>query len=186
MAEQRGRTKGARPPVRRHVSAGGVIFRVQEGLPEVALIGTRHGSVWGLPKGTVEPGEDPELTARREVREETGLDGVVVARLGDVQYWFYEKEARARVHKTVHFYLLEYAGGRPGDHDQEEVEEVRWVLLPEAYARLSHDNERQILQRAWSLLHERVPGTPAPPAEEEDAGPGGATEGPGGAADRPR
>ena len=185
MPEPRGKTKGARPPARRHVSAGGVIFRVQEGLPEVALIGTRQGSVWGLPKGTVEPGEDPTLTARREVREETGLDGVVVAHLGDVQYWFYEREARARVHKTVHFYLLEFAGGRPGDHDQ-EVEEVRWVLLPEAYARLSHDNERHILRRAWGLLRERVPGTPTPPAEEQDAGPGSGAEGPGGAPERSR
>ncbi|MBI3080175.1 MAG: NUDIX hydrolase [candidate division NC10 bacterium] len=173
----RGKTRGVRAPVRRHVSAGGVIFRVQEGLPEVALIGTRQGSVWGLPKGTVEPGEDPELTARREVREETGLDGAVVASLGSVQYWFYERGARARVHKTVHFYLMECAGGRPGDHDQ-EVEEVRWVLLPEAHARLSHDNERQILRRAW--------GTQAPPAEGEDAGPGGAPEDAGAAADPPR
>lgn len=185
MAEPRGKMRGARAPVRRHVSAGGVIFRVQEGLPEVALIGTRQGSIWGLPKGTVEPGEDPELTARREVREETGLDGAVLAPLGSVQYWFYEKEARARVHKTVHFYLLEFAGGRPGDHDQ-EVEEVRWVLLPEAHARLSHDNERQILRRAWGLLQERIPGTPTPPAEGEDAGPGGAAEGPGQAAEPSR
>ncbi|MGH7395611.1 MAG: NUDIX hydrolase [Candidatus Methylomirabilales bacterium] len=174
-----------RAPVRRHVSAGGVIFRVQEGLPEVALIGTRGGSVWGLPKGTVEPGEDPEVTARREVREETGLDGAVVAPLGSVQYWFYEKEIRARVHKTVYFYLLEYTGGRPADHDQ-EVEEVRWVLLPEAHARLSHENERHVLQRAWALLQMRIPGTPAPPAEEEDAGPGGAAEDSGAAADSPR
>lgn len=185
MGELRGKMRGVRAPVRRHVSAGGVIFRVQEGLPEVALIGTRLGSVWGLPKGTVEPGEDSELTARREVREETGLDGAVVASLGSVQYWFYERGARVRVHKTVHFYLMEYAGGRPGDHDQ-EVEEVRWVLLPEAHARLSHDNERQILRRAWGLLQGRIPGTPAPPAEGEDAGPGGAPEDAGAAADPPR
>jgi 8-oxo-dGTP pyrophosphatase MutT (NUDIX family) len=185
VGEPQGRTRGGRVPVRRHVSAGGVIFRVQDGLPEVALIGTRQGGVWGLPKGTVEPGEDPELTARREVREETGLDGAVVDSLGSVQYWFYEKEARARVHKTVHFFLLEYAEGRPGDHDQ-EVEEVRWVLLPEAQARLSHENERRILRRAWAILQRRIPGTPAPPAEEEDAGPGGAPEGPGPAASPPR
>jgi len=177
--------RGPRAPVRQHVSAGGVIFRVQEGLPEVALIGTRGGSIWGLPKGTVEAGEDPELTARREVREETGLDGAVVASLGSVQYWFYEKGARARVHKTVHFYLLEYAGGRPDDHDR-EVDEVRWVLLPEGHARLSHENERQILRRAWALLQGRIPGTPPPPAEEEDAGSGGAPHGSGSAAGAPR
>ena len=168
MARAREKMKGPRGPVRQHVSAGGVIFRVQEGLPEVALIGTRGGSIWGLPKGTVEAGEDTELTARREVREETGLDGGVVASLGSVQYWFYEKGARARVHKTVHFYLLEYAAGRPDDHDR-EVDEVRWVLLPEAHARLSHENERQILRRAWALLKGRIPGTPPPPAEDQDA-----------------
>ena len=97
------------------------------------------------------------------------------------------RPVEVRVLSTAPFLNIHksYAGGRPGDHDQ-EVEEVRWVLLPEAHARLSHDNERQILRRAWGLLQERIPGTPAPPAEGEDAGLGGAADDAGAAADPPR
>ena len=51
-------------------SAGGVIYRISErGESEVALISTRGGTRWQLPKGTCEPGETVEETALREVAE---------------------------------------------------------------------------------------------------------------------
>ncbi|MBZ4359444.1 NUDIX domain-containing protein, partial [Mycobacterium tuberculosis] len=56
-----------------------------------ALIGRtdRRGRLlWSLPKGHIEEGETAEQTAIREVAEETGIQGVVVAELGSIDYWF--------------------------------------------------------------------------------------------------
>jgi len=122
------------------VSSGGIIFRKVNETFEVALISrtTQRGEkVWCLPKGIVEKRESPEEAALREVKEETGLEGKVIKKLGDISYWYYSKEDGARIHKRVHFYLLEFIRGSTEEHDF-EVEEVRWFPVREAIDRLAY------------------------------------------------
>ena len=78
-----------------------------------ALIGhldRRGRMLWSLPKGHIEQGERPEETAVREIAEETGIRGDVLAALGNIDYWF--SSENLRVHKTVHHYLLRLVGGK--------------------------------------------------------------------------
>ena len=113
-------------------SAGGLVVADDgEHEPRAALIGRtdRRGRLlWSLPKGHIEEGETPEDTAVREVAEETGIIGEVVAPLGIIDFWFVA-EGR-RVHKTVHHFLLRAIGGALSDADI-EVTEVAWVPLSE-------------------------------------------------------
>jgi 8-oxo-dGTP pyrophosphatase MutT (NUDIX family) len=132
----------------RHVSAGGVLFRHAPDGPEVLLASrrTRRGQlVWGLPKGMVEEGESPEQAALREVVEETGHEGAIREPLGEVSYWFVWDGDR--IHKTVHFFLMEHDGEEPGERDQ-EMEEVRWFPLKEASSVAGFKSEKQIIRRA--------------------------------------
>jgi 8-oxo-dGTP pyrophosphatase MutT (NUDIX family) len=160
-------TRG-KTPVATQVSSGGVIYREQAGAVEVALIaytGRGGGRVWCLPKGGVEPNESLEQTARREVTEETGLSGEVEAKLGAIQYWYYGRQERVRYHKSVHFYLLRFSGGRLEDHDR-EAEEVRWFPIGAALEALTYENERAILTRASAAIQDRQAGGPAAEAAE--------------------
>ena len=138
---------------RDETSAGGVIFRPNEGGGfDVAVIKTHEGR-WQLPKGWVEDGEEHASTARREVREETGLDGDVVGPIESIDYWFvshYDPEP-ARIHKRVHFFLLRNTGGSTDDHD-DEVQEARWVDIGEALRLLSFDGERRVMAKAQLAL----------------------------------
>ena len=123
----------------REISSGGVVFREYNGTTEVALI--RVGPRWCLPKGQVEKGEELQETALREVREETGLDGEVVAKIGDITYWFTGKDKNnsdsVKIFKRVYFYLIHYLGGDMSRHDQ-EVEEVCWSPISEAVTLLKN------------------------------------------------
>jgi 8-oxo-dGTP pyrophosphatase MutT (NUDIX family) len=116
--------------------------------PEVLLASrrTRRGDlVWGLPKGLVEPGEDPQETALREVLEETGYRGEVRAPLGEVSYWFAWEGTRIR--KTVHFFLMDDSGRSPEERDR-EMEEVRWFPLDEAADVAGFSSEKDIIRKA--------------------------------------
>jgi 8-oxo-dGTP pyrophosphatase MutT (NUDIX family) len=128
----------------KETSYGGVVVRGDEVLV-ITPIGRRR--VTGLPKGGAKPGERPEETAAREVREETGVSVTVRKSLGDVNYWY--RRGGRRVYKTVHFYLCDYVSGSTADHDH-EVEEARWIPLAEAADRLSYPGERALIERVLS------------------------------------
>jgi 8-oxo-dGTP pyrophosphatase MutT (NUDIX family) len=139
---------------RRHTSSGGVIFKAKEDGVQVVLISHHNQKgklIWCLPKGSVEKGESLQETAIREVREETGVVGRILEKIGQIQYWFYSKEEETKIFKTVHFFLLEYLQGNETDHDG-EVDEARWVVLSEAHGMLTHESERQIMDKAATYL----------------------------------
>ncbi len=133
------------------ISAGGVVYRLHAGKPEFALTLRSGRPVWCLPKGLVEKGEALEATAAREVQEETGLTGKLEGDLGEIEYWYISKEAGARIHKKVRFFLFKYAGGSPDDHDW-EVEQVGWFSAEEALKIMSYPTEREILAKAAERL----------------------------------
>ena len=141
---------------RMEISAGGVIYRPGDGEPDVCLIATQGGKAWQLPKGIIERGEQPEEAARREVAEETGLQGELLQRLDRIEYWYLWDygEGRERVHKLVYFFLFQYTSGSTEDHD-DEVEDACWFPIAEAQKRLSFENEQRVLELATEAIGER-------------------------------
>ena len=137
-----------------HRSAGGLVVAGTR----ILLISTQAGRRWQLPKGHIELGETPEQAALREVREETGVTGRVVAPLSGVEYWFVEKGSR-RVHKRVDYFLLDYVSGDTADFDTREVSGAEWFSWDEGIAKLSFENERRVVLQARGISE---PGRQAP------------------------
>ena len=132
----------------REFSAGGVVVRPMRGRPFVAVVRVR-GDVLALPKGHPEPGESSAEAARREVREETGLETELVEKLDDIRYW-YARDGE-RVMKIVSFFLFRYISGSVEDHDH-EVEAALWIPLEEAPARLDYKGEKEMATIALSRV----------------------------------
>ncbi len=137
-------------------SAGGLVVDLATDPPRAAVIGRldRSGTLlWSLPKGHVEPGETFEAAAIREVAEETGISGRVLADLGTINFWFIA--GRRRVHKTVHHFLLIAEAGTLSSEDP-EVNEVAWVPVGDVADVLAYEDERAVVAKVPPLLAEQT------------------------------
>lgn len=153
----------------REFSAGGVLVRPTPQGWELAVIEPqreasaatesdkkRHKQVLALPKGLIDPGEKPDQTAVREVREETGLTGSILAKLTDIKYMYVRTWGdKQRVFKIVSFYLLQYESGTIDDVSAAmriEVKQAQWIPLEDAERRLAYRGERDVIQLARKHL----------------------------------
>jgi 8-oxo-dGTP pyrophosphatase MutT (NUDIX family) len=129
------------------------VFRGEKGSIEVVIVAVGGQNRWQLPKGLVDAGENPEIAAVREAREEGGVSSEVVQLIETIEYWYagLDNGIRVRFHKRVHFYLLRYISGETKDHDW-EVNEARWVPIDDATRQLAFDNERRVMQQARDLI----------------------------------
>ena len=133
-------------------SFGGVVHRHTKGAGlEVVVVGLKDPGIWGLPKGTPNPGESMEDTALREVREETGLEVEIEEKIDVIEYWFARAAIGTRFHKFVHFYLMCCTGGDTSLHDHEH-DFVEWLPIERAKALLTYANEVRIVEHAQLLL----------------------------------
>jgi len=136
------------------VSAGGLVISKTDPARAALIchLNRGGGKDWCLPKGHVENDESLEQTAAREVFEETGIQGEIVSKLGEINYSF--RVGQTRIRKTVHHYLLkELSGNLSAEGDPTgEVLEVRWFLLDELVDVLAHENEKNMAIKALELL----------------------------------
>jgi 8-oxo-dGTP pyrophosphatase MutT (NUDIX family) len=128
-------------------SAGAVAFWGDP--PSLLMIRDSFGR-WTFPKGLIEAGETARQAALRELAEETGARGPILAELGAVRY-FYTRPDRQIVRKRVWFYLVkaESPEVRP---QLEEVHETAWFALGDAQQRLAYRNLQPVLGRAIRTL----------------------------------
>jgi 8-oxo-dGTP diphosphatase len=128
------------------VRAAGAVLVRSDG--RIAVVHRPRYDDWSLPKGKLDPGEDDLSAARREVLEETGRRGAVIADLGTISY---EVTKRGEtLPKTVRYYLMRDEGGDFEPHH--EVDQLLWLLPEEARDQLSYDRDRVVLDRALERL----------------------------------
>jgi 8-oxo-dGTP diphosphatase len=123
-------------------AAGGAVWRRDEdGGLQIVLVHRPKYDDWSLPKGKVDPGESDEEAALREVEEETGLQGDLGPELTSSSY----KDRFGR-DKVVRYWAMPVRGGEVGgQHEVEEVDDVRWVPVDEARRMLSYDRDAEVI-----------------------------------------
>jgi len=153
----------------REISAGGVVVRATPQGYELAVIEPqrepssgsgsdkkRQKQVFALPKGLVDPGEKAAETAVREVREETGISGIIVTKLTDIKYMYVRSWGdQQRVFKIVSFYLLRYESGEIGGIAPDmkiEVKQALWIPLAGAERKITYRGERDVVKLAQKYL----------------------------------
>ncbi|HEO71352.1 MAG TPA: NUDIX domain-containing protein, partial [Candidatus Hydrogenedentes bacterium] len=128
-------------------AAGGVVVRIERGNLRVALVREidSDGAVldgYVLPKGGVQPGENLETAARREVHEEAGLADLV--RLGE--FVTLERQDSKRAYWAFNHYALFVTNQVSGDIlDKDHHFDFGWFPL-EALPPMFWPDERRMLQ----------------------------------------
>ena len=127
-------------------SCGAVVYRMQNGQP-VFLVEKMDLGHLSLPKGHVEEGETEEETAIREIREETGLDVTLDTAFRQV-ITFAPGEG---IIKDVVFFIAEAVPGQMINQES-EVTSLEWLPYEAAYLTLTHQSDRETLQKAKEYL----------------------------------
>src|SRR6201995_1675508 len=110
----------------RETTSGGIVFRHdKDGKVEILLMQDAKNR-WTIPKGHVEPGEEPKQTAEREIREETGLQEMAVGSyLGKVNFRY--RRAHTLVLMTMHIYLVEGKGDTNKLEGEDWLTDIKWL-----------------------------------------------------------
>ncbi len=128
-------------------SCGAVVFRNDANEKKFLLIRNKRSAHWGFPKGHIEPGENNEQTAIREVLEETGINIRVLPNFKKCS----EYTIQGRIEKSVSIFLAE-TDDVEYTIQPEEIEECGWFSYYDALKTLNYDNDKRILEQAKQYL----------------------------------
>ena len=128
-------------------SCGAIVYRRFHGNVEILLIKHVNSGHWSFPKGHVE-GDETELeTARREIKEETGLDVILDQTFRETVSYSPKRDTQ-----KVVVYFLALARNYDFVPQEEEIAEIRWVDIIRATHMLTYENDKTIVNKARFLF----------------------------------
>ena len=130
----------------REFSAGGVVFKKDNNIIRYLLIKDSQNH-WTIPKGHIETGEEPKEAALREIKEETGLKKLNIARELESTRYFYCR-GKDIIHKTIYLYLIEAEDNEELNPDKKEVKGAMWFTGKEAIKNVAYANIKDMLNKA--------------------------------------
>lgn len=138
----------------RETTSGGVVFRHDKSGHGIQILLMQDAkNRWTIPKGHVEPDEEPKATAEREIREETGLQEMnVYSWLGKVNFRY--RRGHTLVLMTMHIYLVEGKGNTDDLHPEGWLNDIKWLSAPDAVDKIAYDDIGKLMLMGMKKVRE--------------------------------
>lgn len=135
-------------------TSGGVVFRRNPKTSAVEILLIKDAkNRWTIPKGHVEEGEEPKETAEREIREETGLQEMLVKQwLGKVNFRY--RRNHTLVLMTMHIYLVEGRGNTSRLHPEDWLSDIQWLPAAEAVDAIAYEDIGKLMLAGMKKVRE--------------------------------
>lgn len=148
-----GRRKPSIQEIVREPTAGGVVFRRNDGGEVEFLLYQDARDRWTIPKGHIEPGETAQVTARREITEETGLKNLEVhGWLGKVNFRY------RRIDKLVLMSTQVYLVKALDPHEKLQKEEwmngLKWFSFHDALDEVEYEDIGKLIMLAMKQVRQ--------------------------------
>lgn len=124
----------------RETTSGGIVFRRNDTTKQVEILLIQDAKKrWTIPKGHVEPDEEPKATAEREIREETGLQEMKMFNwLGKVHFRY--RRSHTLVLMTMHIYLVKGLGDTNKLNPEDWLNDIKWFSAQEAVDKIAYED----------------------------------------------
>lgn len=129
------------------VSSGGIVF-----FGNSILLLKKYNGDLVLPKGRIEIGETKEEAALREVYEEAGVKGEIIAYVGQAQYEFRNLRHNEQVHKTVHWFLMKANNTHCQPQREEGFIDASFVHMDKAVKIVKYEDELKVIQKSIEYM----------------------------------
>ncbi len=121
-------------------TSGGIVFRRNQKNNNLEILLIKDAkNRWTIPKGHVEEGEEPKDTAEREIREETGLQEMLMHDwLGKVNFRY--RRNHTLVLMTMHIYLVQGQGNTDRLHPEDWLSDIQWLPATTAVDSIAYED----------------------------------------------
>ena len=130
------------------ISCGAIIFRKDDS--NIYFLLLKYPNYWGFPKGEKEGNESDIETAKREIKEETGIEDLkfIFGFRKEYEYSYFLKGKK--INKKAIFFLAET--NQKDVKISWEHEDYKWASYEEALKLLSYEDDKKILREAFEYL----------------------------------
>lgn len=148
-----GRKKTSIQEIVREPTAGGVVFRRNKDGQVEFLLYQDARDRWTIPKGHIEPGETAQVTAKREIGEETGLKNIhIYGWLGKVDFRY--RRFDKLVLMSTQVYLAKALNPDEKLQKEEWMNGLKWFTFHEALDEIEYEDIGKLIMLAMKKIRQ--------------------------------